>query len=179
MRDLRSDPDWPTRVAQGLPEEIADDVPLDLFGLITALPAGATELAWDGPRVRVVEHPAHAVGHAALLVEDFGVLIAGDMLSDLFIPMLGDADDPVEDYLAGLRVLDDVASGVAVVVPGHGCVGVGDQVWARIEQDRAYLYALREGRNPDDPRITSPRPGWEWVSDIHEGQLRSLARRPG
>ena len=180
MRDLRSDPDWKARVAEGLPEEIADDVPLDPFGLITPLPTGAREVPWNGPRVRVVEHPAHSAGHAALLVEDRGVLVAGDMLSDVFIPMLDDfdvADDPVEDYLVGLQVLEGVASGVDVVIPGHGSVGVDDQVRARIDQDRAYVHALRDARPPDDPRIASAEPGWEWVSDIHAGQAESLARR--
>ena len=47
---------------------------------------------------------------------------------------------------------------------------------ARIEQDRAYLHALRDGRAPDDPRIgRSAKPGWEWVSDLHDGQARRLA----
>lgn len=179
MRELRSAPEWRARVVEGLPEEIVNDVPLDPFGLITPLPTGAAEIPWDGPRVRVIEHPAHSPGHAALLVEDRGVLIAGDMLSDLFIPMLGDFDsaDPVEDYLAGLDVLESIAAGVDVVIPGHGSVGVGDQVRARIDRDRAYVHALRDGRTSDDPRITSAEPGWEWVGDIHAGQVASLARR--
>lgn len=87
-------------------------------------------------------------------------------------------NDPIEEYLAGLRVLEDVADDVDVVVPGHGSVGRGDQVRARINLDRAYLHALRDGRTPDDPRIgPSAKPGWEWVSDIHEGQARSVAQR--
>jgi glyoxylase-like metal-dependent hydrolase (beta-lactamase superfamily II) len=172
MHELRSDPDWKARVAEGFPEEIADDVPLDPFGLITPLPADAAEIPWEGPRIRVIEHPAHSPGHAGLLVEDRGVLVAGDMLSDLFIPMLddfGSVNDPVEDYLVGLQLLEGVASGVEVVVPGHGSVGVGAQVRTRIDQYRAYVHALRDGRTPDDPRITSAEPGWEWVRDIHAG----------
>jgi glyoxylase-like metal-dependent hydrolase (beta-lactamase superfamily II) len=181
MRDLRSDADWKARAAEGLPPEIAEDVPLDLFGLITGLPAETAEVPWDGPRVRIIEHPAHAPGHAALLVEERGVLAAGDMLSDVFIPMLDDfngTNDPLEDYLVGLRVLEGVADDVDVLVPGHGSVGQADQVRARIELDRAYLHALRDGHAPDDPRIgPSAKPGWEWVSDIHDGQAQSLARR--
>ena len=167
----------------GLPPEIAGDTPLDLFGRITGLPAGTEQVPWDGPRVRVIEHPAHAPGHAALLIEGRGVLVAGDMLSDVLIPMLDDprgTDDPAEDYLLGLRLLEGVADDVEVVVPGHGSVGGADQVRARIEQDRAYVHALRDGRAPDDPRIgPSAKPGWEWVSDIHEGQAERLARRRG
>jgi glyoxylase-like metal-dependent hydrolase (beta-lactamase superfamily II) len=179
MRDLRSKPDWRDRVAEGLPPEIADDVPLDPFGLITGLPAGTAQVPWDGPHVRIIEHPAHAPGHAALFIEEGRVLVAGDMLSDVFIPMLDDfssTNDPIEEYLTGLRLLEGVADDVDVLVPGHGCVGGADEVHARIEQDRAYVHALRDGRDPDDPRIgPSAKPGWEWVSDIHAGQARRLA----
>ena len=181
MRDLLSNADWKTRVAEGLPPEIAEEMALDLFGLITGLPAGTARLPWDGPQVRIIEHPAHAPGHAALFIEERGVLMAGDMLSDVFIPMLDNftsTNDPIEEYLAGLRLLEGVADDVDVVVPGHGSVGRADQVRTRIDQDRAYLHALRDGEAPDDPRIgPSAKPGWEWVSDIHAGQAQSVARR--
>src|ERR1043165_5317603 len=71
-----------------VPTGIADEIPLDLLGLITGLPAGATEVPWDGRRGRIIEPPAHAPGHAALLVEESRVLVAGDMLSDVLVPML-------------------------------------------------------------------------------------------
>ena len=181
LHRLRSAPDWQSRVTAGLPPEIAGDVPLDGFGLVVGLPAGATLLPWDGPPVRVVEHPAHSPGHAALLIEEARVLAAGDMLSDVFVPMLGefdDANDPIGDYLRGLDVLERVAGDVDAVVPGHGSVAGADELRARIARDRAYLDALRDGRLPDDPRIgPSAEPGWEWVSDIHEGQAQSVARR--
>ena len=65
---------------------------------------------------------AHAPGHAALLIEERGVLVAGDMLSDVLIPMLdlNDTADPIEDYLAGLRLLEGVAGDVDVLVPATG-----------------------------------------------------------
>jgi glyoxylase-like metal-dependent hydrolase (beta-lactamase superfamily II) len=181
MRDLRSNADWKARVAEGLPPEIAEEIPLDLFGLITGLPAETAQIPWDGPKVRIIEHPAHAPGHAALLIEERGVLVAGDMLSDVSIPMLDDfnsTNDPIEDYLVGLRLLEGVADGVDVLIPGHGSAGGADQLRARIDQDRAYVHALRDGHAPSDPRLgPSAKPGWEWVNDIHEGQAQSLARR--
>jgi glyoxylase-like metal-dependent hydrolase (beta-lactamase superfamily II) len=181
LRDLRSDADWQARVAEGLPAEIAGEIPLELFGLVTGLPAGTAQIPWDGPEVRVIEHPAHAQGHAALFVEDRGVLVGGDMLSDVLVPMLDDVDstdDPVEDYVEGLRLLEEVADDVTVLIPGHGSVGGAHQVRARIKMDRAYVQALRDGRGIDDPRIgPAAKPGWEWVSDVHAGQLESLARR--
>jgi hypothetical protein len=45
----------------------------------------------------------------ALLIEERGVLVPDDMLSDLFIPMLDDfnsTNDPIEDYVIGLRLLE-------------------------------------------------------------------------
>lgn len=181
VRKELSDPGAKAAITAHLePTGIADQVPLDLYGLITALPARTAQIPWDGPRVRIIEHRAHAPGHAALLIEDHGVLVAGDMLSDVLIPMLDldGAADPVEDYLAALRLFEGVADGVEAVVPGHGSVGGPGQVSARIELDRAYTLALREGRVPDDPRIgPSARPGWEWVSDVHTWQAQRLGER--
>ena len=181
MQTLRSAADWTTQAAGALPPEVADEVPLDLFGLITGLPDQTAVLPWDGPRIRIIEQPAHAPGHAALLIEDAGVLVAGDMLSDVFIPMLDDpasTRDPVEDYLTGLRLLEGVADDVGVVIPGHGSVGRTGEVRGRIALDRAYIHALRDGHAPDDPRIgPSAEPGWEWVGDIHTGQAQRLAGR--
>jgi glyoxylase-like metal-dependent hydrolase (beta-lactamase superfamily II) len=159
---------------------IPAQVPLDLLGLITGLPAEMARIPWDGPQVRIVEHQAHAPGHAALLIEERGVLVAGDMLSDVLIPMLdlNGTADPIEDYLAALRLLEGAAGGVDVLVPGHGSVGGADQVRARIDQDRAYVHALRDAAAPGDPRLgPSARHGWEWVGDVHERQLQGLARR--
>src|SRR4029453_7665988 len=57
--------------------------PLELIGLLTPLPA-------DGGPVpsEIVEHQAHAIGHAAVLLADRGILLAADMLSDVLIPLL-------------------------------------------------------------------------------------------
>jgi glyoxylase-like metal-dependent hydrolase (beta-lactamase superfamily II) len=129
LRDLLSDAGRQACVAEGLPPEFAEEIPLDLFGLITGLPAEAAQIPWDGPHIRINEHQAHAPVHAALLIEERGVLVAGDMLSDVLIPMLDvQATDLIEDYLAALRLFEGVAGGVDVVIPGHGSVGGADQV---------------------------------------------------
>ena len=178
-RDRLSDARGKARIAELIPPDIAEQVPLDLLGLITGLPAEVAQIPWDGPQVRIVEHQAHAPGHAALLIEERGVLVAGDMLSDVLIPMLDlSAADPIEDYLAALRLLEGVTNDVDALVPGHGSVGGADQVRARIKLDRAYVQALHDGGVPADPRFgPSAKPGWEWVADVHEGQLQRLAQR--
>lgn len=184
VRERLSDAGAKERVRGMIPADIADRVPLDLLGLVTGVPAGTALLPWDGPHARIIEHQAHAPGHAALLIED-RVLVAGDMLSDVLVPMLdlhGSAD-PIGDYLAALELLEHAADSVEVVVPGHGSVGGRGQLEVRIDRDRAYVQALRDDAAAlSDPRVgPSARPGWEWVSDVHAWQVQSLAsaRTPG
>jgi len=178
VRVLLSDAGWKARIAGWIPPDIAEQVPLDLLGLITGLPAGTARIPWDGPQVRIAGHQAHAPGHAALLIEERGVLVAGDMLSDVLIPLLdlNGTADPIEDYLAALRLLEGVAGDVDVLVPGHGSIGGADQVHARIDQDRAYVHALRDAGVPSDPRV-GPSATFDWMAGVHAQQLQRLAQR--
>jgi glyoxylase-like metal-dependent hydrolase (beta-lactamase superfamily II) len=172
IRDFLSNPDWKTRVAPMLPEDIADQIPMDdLFGKITGL--SAMQIPWDGPRVRIIEHQGHAAGSAALLIEESGVLVAGDMLSDILIPFLElDASDPTSDYLAALDLLEKLAEDVKLFIPGHGSESNADEMRRRIKQDRAYVQALREGGVSDDPRLTiGPN------KDVHGWQTRQISSK--
>jgi hypothetical protein len=138
---------------------------------------GADSLGWpSSPDCRA---SSACPAHAALLIEERGVLLAGDMLSDVLIPMLdlNDTADPIEDYLAALRLLEGVAGDVDVLVPGHGSIGGADQVHARIDQDRAYVHALRDAHVPSDPRVgPSATYGKDWLPGVHARQLQHLAR---
>jgi glyoxylase-like metal-dependent hydrolase (beta-lactamase superfamily II) len=178
VRAFLSDASWKARIAEMIPPDIAEQIPLDLLGLMTGLPAETAQIPWDGPGVRIIEHQAHAPGHAALLIEERGVLVAGDMLSDVLIPMLDlNAADPIEDYLAALRLLEGAADDVDVLVPGHGSIGGADQVHARIDQDRAYVHALRDAHDPSDPRVGPSATYGDWLPGMHARQLEHLARR--
>ena len=177
MRDLLSKPEWKDLVAGVLPPEHAEDIPTDLLGLITGLPAEATEIPWDGPTVRILEHQGHAAGHAALLIEESRVLVAGDMLSDILIPFLDvETAEPIEDYLAGLALFEGVVDEVDVVIPGHGSVGGAEELRARLKLDRAYVQALRDGTAVDDPRV-GPSAPLDWIADVHDWQLQALAEK--
>ena len=86
------------RQQAGAAEE-ASGIPLDLVALVTPLPA-------DGGPVpgEIIEHHAHAVGHAAVLLADRGVLLVGDMLSSILIPLFDSRqEDQVEDLRGGTR----------------------------------------------------------------------------
>lgn len=177
IRDLLAQPDWTDAIAQGLPPEYADEIPMALLGLIEGLPDGARRVPWDGPEVRVFEHRAHAPGHAALLIEGSRVLVAGDMLSDILMPFLDlEAADPLGDYLHALTLFAEIAGDVDVVVPGHGAIGTADDLRERIAADRAYVTALRDGTALDDVRIGSSAP-LDWLPDIHEWQAQRIRDR--
>jgi glyoxylase-like metal-dependent hydrolase (beta-lactamase superfamily II) len=179
-RNFLSIPDWKSRLVGLIPPEFIHHVPLELLGLVTTLPVDATQIPWDGPDVRIFEHQAHARGHAALWVAERSVLVAGDMLSDILIPLLdfSETADPIEDYRAGLDLLEGVASDVAVFVPGHGSAGDGEEMRVRIEQDRAYLQALRDATSVDDPRLTA-EDATDWLPGVHAHQSELIAERTG
>jgi glyoxylase-like metal-dependent hydrolase (beta-lactamase superfamily II) len=138
---------------RGMAAESATGVPLELLGLTSPLPA-------DGGPVpgKVIEHLAHAVGHAAVLLADRGVLIAGDMLSDTLVPILDARNpDPIDNYALALDRLEEAATAVDVLIPGHGSVAAGAEIAARFAADRAFLDAVRRGVEPTDDRW-GPRP---------------------
>ncbi len=149
--------------------ESASGIPLELIGLVTPLPA-------DGGPVpgEIIEHQAHAIGHAAVLLADRGVLLAGDMLSDVLVPLF-DArqDDQVGAYETALDRLGEAARHVDVVVPGHGAVAEGPEVAARLAADRAYVDALRRGEEPVDARLDAA----DWLSGIHQSNLEQARGR--
>lgn len=146
----------------------------ELIARLTPLAPGSSEVSWSGPPTMVVTHDGHAPGHSALFLPGSGVLIAGDMCSDIEIPLLDlDSADPAGDYRAGLESL--AALPVRLVVPGHGSVTGADGFRERVDADRRYLDDLGRGVEPADPRISS-----EWLAVEHRAQVSAVrAGRPG
>ena len=134
----------------------------------------APVIPWDGPEARLIVHDAHAPGHGAVFLPETGVLVAGDMCSDVEIPLLDTvADDPLGDYRTGLERLASV-SGVRHVVPGHGHVGDDEERRRRLALDTAYVDAVSAGQPYDDPRLTPDSP--KWMRAMHEDQVRYFQR---
>jgi glyoxylase-like metal-dependent hydrolase (beta-lactamase superfamily II) len=73
-------------------------------------------------QIEPVFHDGHAPGHTALWLPERRVLIVGDMLSDIELPLPFFPDD-LPAYLDSLDRLAPLASRAAVIVPGHGTVG--------------------------------------------------------
>ena len=153
--------------AQAMAAESARDVPLELVALVTPLPEGTGLVPGE-----VIEHGAHAAGHVALLLADRGVLIAGDMLSDVLIPLL-DARRPgqLAAYDSALDLLEDAAGRADAVIPGHGSVARGPEVARRFAADRAYLDALRRGEEPVDARLEQ-----DWLAAPHRSNREQVRR---
>ncbi|WJX99647.1 MBL fold metallo-hydrolase [Curtobacterium sp. 458] len=141
---------------------------VDLLGRVTGVEQ-IPEAAFprDTP-VELVVHDGHAPGHTALWLPEQRVLLAGDMLSDIELPLPFWPDD-LPSYRSALDVLARYAEEAAVVVPGHG--EPGPDALARLDADRRFLDDVAAGRVPNDPRLTNP--GMAEVLD----HLRDMSRR--
>lgn len=124
-------------------------------------PLPGLHLPWDGPDVACLVHDAHAPGHLALLHEPAGVLLAGDMLSDIELPMPADSDTTLETYYSGLLRLRDAVGTAGWLIPGHGTPTDAPQ--ARFDADLRYLDRLLAGEPCDDPRLGNPG-----MAELHE-----------
>jgi hydroxyacylglutathione hydrolase len=165
------------RQLPGLTAGVQESAPghdLSLFGQLTAL--AAADVPWDGPRAIVVAHDAHAPGHGALFMPAAGVLVAGDMCSDIEIPLPDmDSPDPFGSYRQGLGLLASL-TGVRVIVPGHGHLGDTAELRRRVAADFAYLDAVEAGRDPKDPRLCV---GWLAAEhDRHRAYFRDAGDGP-
>lgn len=143
------------RDREAIVRRLGRDWPADLGELVGRVQPAGTELRWAGPETALLGHDAHAPGHTAVWLPTAGVLVAGDMLSDVEIPLLEESS--AAQYADGLERLRPAVERARVVVPGHGHVAIGaDAGRRRWAADRAYLDALLAGRAPDDPRLADP-----------------------
>ena len=156
--------------AQKMAAESASGIPVDLVALVTPLPAHGGPVPGE-----IIEHQAHAIGHAAVLLADRGVLLAGDMLSDVLIPLLDPGrPDQLYAYEAALNRLGEAARHADVLIPGHGSVAKGTEVAARLATDHAYIDALRRGEEPFDARLSQ-----DWLSGPHQSNLEQARHSSG
>ncbi len=119
--------------------------------------------------LRIHVHDAHAPHHLALELPDLGVLVAGDMLSDVELPMPDDHDTDLVTYRTGLESLGDVVRRCRVLIPGHG--GVSENPVERWDADRRYLDDLERRGASEDARI-----GLDGMAELHD---QNLARARG
>jgi glyoxylase-like metal-dependent hydrolase (beta-lactamase superfamily II) len=91
-------------------------------------------------------HPAegHAPDGTAFFARFAGVLVCGDYLSDVEIPLIAAAGS-LDDYRATLARLGPLVEAADTVVPGHGSPHSRDAALRILDEDSDYLDALERG----------------------------------
>jgi glyoxylase-like metal-dependent hydrolase (beta-lactamase superfamily II) len=118
-------------------------------------------------------HPAagHTADGIAVLIGWAGVLVAGDYLSPLELPTLGEGGD-AGAYGETLERLRTLSSRVDHVVPGHGPVLDCPRALELLEEDLAYVRSLSEGAG--EAKLPAGRRGASHRRQ-HEANLAALA----
>jgi len=170
-----------TDAAAGREESVEATEPWDteLVGLGRALPDGEA-VPWPGPEAVLFETGGHLAGHGSLHLPEIGVLVAGDLLSDIDVPF---PEDGPTAYLAAVDRLVALDR-ATMLVPGHGSPTDRAGLLSRADADRRYLERLEaalvasdgedeaRGRAARiDARLADPA-----VRRGHEATVRALLR---
>ena len=141
-------------------------LPHPFRAFVPTLTARGTVRVELGPfEVVTYDTPGHNGCHLALWLPGQGVLMAGDLLSDIEIPWL---DGPPWVYRSSLKTLHWLfeQEDVRMLVPGHGPVAHGRTAgYRRLLRDMNYLVQLEErvsdawkrGRSLDETRVELAR----------------------
>ncbi|HLH64605.1 MAG TPA: MBL fold metallo-hydrolase [Solirubrobacteraceae bacterium] len=144
---LAQSPDEPARELAEFDAEhyVQRDAPLEL-GELQALPVPGRIQLGSGAQARELElHPTggHTSDGVAYWLEWARVLVCGDHLSPVEIPALSPSGG-VHAYLQTLERLRPLVARCEWVVPGHGAPIGRERALAVLEEDAAYLGALRD-----------------------------------
>jgi glyoxylase-like metal-dependent hydrolase (beta-lactamase superfamily II) len=133
QRDLRAFDDE-NYVSRSQPLALAGTQTLPVPGLLSIGPGDATELEL---------HPAdgHTGDGTAYFVPWLSVLVAGDYLSPVEIPMISPGGS-IDHYQATLERLAPLVERAATIVPGHGGPISRPRALSLLDEDAAYLEAL-------------------------------------
>jgi glyoxylase-like metal-dependent hydrolase (beta-lactamase superfamily II) len=151
---LRSEPGAAQRELRDADAEhyVARPAPLSL-GAYQELPApGSIEIG----DAEIEAHPAdgHTADGTAFFARFAGVLVCGDYLSDVEIPLIS-AAAALDDYRATLARLAPLVEAAQTVVPGHGSPHSRDTALRILDEDVDYLDRLEGGE--ERPKLPSGR----------------------
>jgi glyoxylase-like metal-dependent hydrolase (beta-lactamase superfamily II) len=169
----------------GLAELLAD---VELVAPDVTYEGARAQLDLGGVTVQLINiGQAHTRGDQVVFLPESGVLFAGDLAEDRFLPIFPDED---ADGLLWLDALDRLeALSPRIVVGGHGEVGDTGLIVA----ERDYLVAVRDrvaalradGVPPEqigeqlEPELAERQAGWDnqmWIKSAVDSFHRALAR---
>jgi glyoxylase-like metal-dependent hydrolase (beta-lactamase superfamily II) len=140
-RRLAAEPGGAQRELRAFDEEhyVEARRPLSLAA-VQSLPVPGRLALGSDPGHELELHPAdgHTADGTAYYVPWLKVLVCGDFLSSVEIPMVASADA----YLATLERLRPLVASADAVVPGHGAPRPGEEAMRVLEEDAAYVRAL-------------------------------------
>jgi glyoxylase-like metal-dependent hydrolase (beta-lactamase superfamily II) len=140
---LQAHPGAAQRDLRAFDEELMIERPRPLtLGSVQALPVPGRCDVGDR-QLELHAAAGHTADGAAILAGWAGVLVAGDYLSPVELPTLGDGGD-AGAYGETLERLRGLMDGLDYVVPGHGPVLDCFRAQELLEEDLAYLLALSE-----------------------------------
>lgn len=147
---LRAEPGAAQRALREHDDEfyVARPSPLGL-GQVQSLPVpGKLELGEEELEL----HPAegHTADGTAVLAREKGILICGDYLSDVEIPMISPGGS-AQAYRSTLERFRPLVEAAEVVVPGHGSPHDRDEALRILEEDLAYLDTRQVPKSRDTP----------------------------
>ncbi|MGO9763872.1 MAG: MBL fold metallo-hydrolase [Solirubrobacteraceae bacterium] len=140
---LQGSPGGARRALRAFDEELMIERPRPLaLGSVQALPVpGHCEL---GDSELELHHTGgHTPDGMAVWIPWARVLVAGDYLSAVELPTLGDGRGDLDAYRATLERLRGLVARAEHVVPGHGPVLDRERALAVLDEDLAYLASLR------------------------------------
>jgi glyoxylase-like metal-dependent hydrolase (beta-lactamase superfamily II) len=172
-RRLASEPGAAQRELRAFDERsyVADRRPLSLGGVQSLPVPGKLSL---GPEHELELHPAdgHTADGTAFVMPWLGVLVCGDYLSPVEIPMISPGGS-ADAYVATLGRLRPVVEQATTVVPGHGAPLERATAVRILNEDVAYLEVLGS-RAADAPLPLGRRTAAQ--RKIHEENVARLRR---
>jgi glyoxylase-like metal-dependent hydrolase (beta-lactamase superfamily II) len=142
-RRLAAEPGAAQRSLRSFDQEhyVAARRPLPLSG-VQSLPVPG-RLALGSAGVEIELHPAegHTADGAAYVIPWLEVVVCGDYLSPVEIPMISEGGS-LEAYLATLARLRPLLEAAGTVIPGHGAPLRREEALRVLEEDQDYLRSL-------------------------------------
>ena len=118
--------------------------------------------------------PGHTADGLFTVVEPFGILLAGDYLSNVEFPFIED----FEAYLATIQKVQTIIAdkAVEVVVPGHGTMtNSRDEIQKRIDESLLYLNNLAND-SIDESQLQKLYPFYKGLQEMHELNKKAVSK---